>query len=197
MTAPADPLRRQLFLVLHDPFSGRPVVRPEVLPRGLLATGVAELLLTGRAARAADVTREGLARELLGGSPVPVPTRDLPAVVHRLVVDGLVADGVVRRQEHRRLLGGVRTSFPAVDLVSAVRPRRHLERVLASGAPPAPREAVLLAFVGALGAENALEVGDDRATLRARIGAVTAGLPAALRELIATVDRADAGSVRR
>ena len=53
---PVDPLRRQLFLVVHDPFTGRPLVRPPSVGRGLITAVIAELLLDGRVRSADEVT---------------------------------------------------------------------------------------------------------------------------------------------
>jgi hypothetical protein len=192
-----DPLRRQLFLVVHDPFSGRPVIRPSSVGCGLITAVIAELLLDGRVREADEVTPQVLAEAVLGPAAAPARAEELPALAQRTTARGLVADGVVRQESSRSLLGRARVRYPAVDLVRAVRPRRHLERLLASRRPPGAAEAVLVGLLDALGAGGALELDGGATALRVRAGAITAELPAQLRDLLAGLARSEAGATRR
>lgn len=191
---PVDPLRRQLFLVVHDPFTGRPRVRSSSVGCGLITAVIAELLLDGRVRSAGDVTPRVLAEAVLGADTAPARSEELPAITRRTTARGLVADGVVREVASRTLLGRVQLRYPAVDLVRAVRPRRHLERLLASRRPLPVPEAVLVGLLDALGAGSALEIDGGAAGLRARAETVTADLPAPLRDVVAGLAQSASGA---
>lgn len=202
-----EPLTDQVFLVLHDTFTGRPSVGPVALRCGVVGALLADLVLAGRL-RVTD-GRLGLAH---ARREEPDPDADyvLAAVAaqprehtvaawvgaladHFLdtVSSRLVAAGVVARGG-RGLLGRGTPRFPAVDLLASARPRVHLEHKLRRPGDLDDGAAVCAAVLVAVGAERSLDVDGDRAAVRAGIAAAHDRLPPDVHRLLTGLEVATA-----
>lgn len=193
---PAD-LAPSLFLLAHDPMTGRPAVDRPTLAAALLGGVLADLVVAGLLSVDGDGVRD-TGRRPPGGWAEPVAHRALEAVaaqdralsvrawashplaevIHGLVAEGLVSARVLRREHGRRLLGGPQERYPAVDSVRAARARLEMEQML-----DAPRAfdlsgAVVVAIATTTGLDPSWSVEDS---LRDDL---LAELPDALRALV-------------
>ncbi|MFC4944477.1 GOLPH3/VPS74 family protein [Pseudonocardia sp. GCM10023141] len=200
-----DLLAKRMFLILHNPFTGKSDVGQDLLKCGLVAAELADLIMARRLGMENDrivvADTRGSGSDEIGAFVVESIQRQTSAhtvrswvealadVLFELVARGLVDDGVVRREQGgRKLLRRSADRFPAVDLMRAAGPRLRLEHMLRT-----PRErdvsgAALAAVLGALEVDRVLDVDRDRAQVRFAIGECTASLPIDLRNLVAGVE---------
>jgi hypothetical protein len=203
-------LSSQLFLILHDPFTGRGEVSQELLECGVAAAQLADLVI----ARQLGVVDD----HLVMTAPVqPGPAEagafdevgkyvlgcvadqdrtysvrtwvgSLGAAVTDLVVRELVEAGVVRHERGRRGLRGRKPDmFPARDLLRASSPRNRVRHMLAHPHELDLAGATLASMVGALGTERVFEVDDTRDLLRELNTHMPVPLQAVMTGLAATV----------
>jgi hypothetical protein len=190
-----------MFLILHDPFTGRACVDIEPMKHGLVTAALADLVVQRRLGmtdgrvvvvdpqgnEAGDVSE--LIVESMKGSRGADVTRSwvesLADLVYELVARKLMTDGVVRSQHGgRRVMRRNADRFPAVDLLRASGPRIRLERMLRSPHEMDVAGAVLAAIVHALHLGRALEIDRDRAAVKRSLAAAIDHLPADLRGLV-------------
>lgn len=200
-----DRLPCRLFLVLHDMFSGKPVVGSDELRIAVVGAQLAELVLSGRIELPDGGVRLAHARRQDDAEPAgfvvdAIATRDqvhdvptwiltLGGPVVELVADQLRAQGVVRRAG-RGLFGLGPERFPAANLLASARPRIRLEHMIRYPRGMDRAGAVCAALVGAVDAHRVLAVDGDRAQVREAVDAATASLPEDLRTLLAGVEAA-------
>lgn len=188
----------QLFLLLHDPFTGKGEVSQELLECGVSAAELADLVIGRRLGIVDDhVVMAGLDRAgpgdrvgeyVLGcladqskSYSVRTWVGSLGEAVTDLVVRELVDDGVVRHERGSLGLRGRKPDrFPAVDLLRASSSRNRLRRMLAHPAEFDLAGATVASMVGALGAERVLEVHDARNVIKE----LSTYLPSALHAVV-------------
>lgn len=200
-------LVRRMFLLLHNPFNGKAEIGHDLLTCALVAAELADLVISRRLGMENDrivvAETRGSGNDEIGAfvlesirrQPTAHTVRSwveaLADVLYELVARGLVADGIVRRQEGgRRLLRRSPDRFPAVDLMRASGPRLRLEHMLRT---PREREvtgAALAAVLGALEVDRILDVDRDRSAVRAAVADATGSLPLDLRALVSGVEGA-------
>ncbi len=202
-----EPLADQVFLILHDQFTGRPAVGTTALRCAVVGAQLAGLVHAGRLRF--ERGRVGLAHARRG-EPDADADYVLAAVaaqraehtvaawvgalsdhVLRTVSRRLVDAGVVARGG-RGLLGRGPARYPARDLLAAARPRLHLEHKLRR-----PRElddgaALVAAVLVAVGAGRSLDVDGDRAAVDAGIAAAHDRLPPDVHRLLTGLEVATA-----
>jgi Golgi phosphoprotein 3 (GPP34) len=197
-------LSSQLFLVLHDPFSGKRKVSQELLECGVAAAQLADLIIArqlvikddhvvlagptqvGLADRIGDYVL-GCVAEQSSTYPVRQWVSSLGASVTDLVVRELVDTGVVRHERPRGLRGRKPDRFPAEDLLRASSPRVRVRRMLTHPAEFDLAGATLASMVGVLGAHQVFEVHDTRDLLREMHTYMPLPLQAVMAGLAATV----------
>ncbi|MDQ3577143.1 MAG: GPP34 family phosphoprotein [Actinomycetota bacterium] len=206
-----DKLAESMFLLLHDPFSGRPEVAPELLNCALVAAELAELIIAGRVGidndrvvliDGGDVGSDEMSAfvlESIRSQPRTHSVRSwvevLSDVLYEMVAGELVEGGVVSREQGgRRLLRRGADRFPSVDLLRASAPRVGLEHMLRVPDDLDLQGAVIAAILGALDIVQGFDVGIDRVALRGRIAELTQQLPSDLRDIVAGVE-ASAASI--
>lgn len=111
------------------------------------------------------------------------------------VLDGLVARGVLRREETRVLLLFPRTRFPAPDGVqpqAETDARARMARAITEDGPVDPRTGALCALVKAVGYDRKVFADLPRAVVRKRLKAISKGdwAAAAVRKAIEQVQAA-------
>lgn len=202
-----DMLVRKMFLLLHNPFNGKPEIGHDLLKCALVAAELADLIIARRLGMENDrivvAETRGTGDDEIGAFVVESIQRQpsghtvrswveaLADVLYELVARSLTADGVVRRQEGgRRLLRRSPDRFPALDLMRASGPRLRLEHMLRT---PREREvsgAALAGILGALDVARILDVDRDRAAVKSAVAAASASLPVDLRALVTGVEDA-------
>lgn len=202
---PQDMLAKRMFLILHNPFTGKADVGQDLLKCGIVAAELADLILARRLGMENDrivvADTRGSGADEIGAFVVESIHRQesahtvrswveaLADVLFELVARGLVDDGIVRREPGgRRLLRRGADRFPAVDLMRAAGPRLRLEHMLRT---PSERElsgAVTAAILGALEVDRVLDVDRDRASVRQSIAEAAASLPIDMRGLVQGVE---------
>jgi hypothetical protein len=200
-------LARKMFLVLHDPFSGKALGPPKLIQYAVVTAGLAELVMhrwlaveNGRIAPAGEWHDGGGddVRAVLVGGVGPAGSNitrtwveEVGDAVFHEVVRGLVAERVVRREVRGGLLRRNTTvRFPAVNLLSAAGPRVKLEHMLRSPHDMDIVGTTFAAILDCLRLETVLDGDCDRAMVRRAAGAAVRSLPADLRELLTEVARA-------
>jgi hypothetical protein len=201
-----DMLVKRMFLILHDPFTGKPDVGPDLLKCGLVAAELADLMMARRLGMENDrvVVAEphGGGSDEIGAFVVESIQRQpnahtvrswveaLAEVLYEQVARALVEQGTVRRvRGGRRLLGRSPDRFPAADMLAASGPRLRLEHALRNPAELDVQRASIAAILGALEVERVLDFyHDDRPAAQAAIAAATESLPFDLRALVAGVE---------
>lgn len=174
-------LSSQLFLTLHDPFTGQAQVGQELLEFGVGAAEFADLIIAQRLQVVGDHVTPGPATQPPTGVAVGpagdfafgavaeqeqtysvrtwVTTSDLTRALTDLVAEELLAAQVVRHERPRVGLRARRQDrFPAVDLLRASHSRNRVRHMLSH-----PQEfdlpgATLALLVDALGAVQIFEV---------------------------------------
>lgn len=202
---PQDMLAKRMFLILHNPFTGKPDVGQDLLKCGLVAAELADLILSRRLGMENDrivvADTRGSGVDEIGAFVVESIQRQASAhtvrswvealadVLFELVARGLVDDGIVRREQGgRRLLRRSADRFPAVDLMRAAGPRLRLEHMLRTPRERELNNAVIAAIIGALEVDRVLDVDRDRASVRHSIAEATASLPIDMRGLVQGVE---------
>lgn len=197
-------LSSQLFLILHDPFTGKGEVSQELLECGVSAVQLADLAIarrlgieddrvvlpapapTGSAGKIADYVLGCVGEQATTYSVRQWVTSLGPAVTD-LVVRELVDAGVVRHERPRAILGRKPDRFPAADLLLASSSRNRVRHMLAHPDEFDLAGASLAAAVGVLGAERIFEVVDTRDLLKELNSLMPAALQAVMAGLAATV----------
>jgi hypothetical protein len=206
-------LSSQLFLILHDPFTGKGEVSQELLECAVSAAQLADLVITRRLAVNDDdqVVMAGRAQEGSGDEvgayvlgcvadqsrtySVRTWVASLGEVVTDLVVRELVEAGVVRHERGSRGLRGRKPDrFPAADLLRASSPRNRVRHMLTHPGEFDLAGATVASIVGALGVERIFEVDDTRDLLRelgthmpSPLQSVMAGLAATVASMSVTL----------
>lgn len=196
-----DKLAARLFLILHDPFSGRCAVSPMALRCALVGAELAELILNRRVAMENELVAPGEASALgtdalsafvMGAInrqperyPVPVWLAALGDAVAELVAARLVEVGILVRAKSliRR-----RGRFPAINLLAAAGPRVRLEYMVRMPQDSDVASATCAALVDAVGAGRVLQGETGRRDLRRGLATLVAMLPADLRSLVTSVE---------
>lgn len=207
-----DKLVWKMFLILHDPFSGKPAAAHDLLTTGLAACELCELIMARRLVLNRDLV---LIAPVASSWPDEIASLVLQAVeqqpgthtvrnwvrvlgqpiyetVARLAVDG----GTVRRQQGGwRPTGRRPDRFPAVDLLRAAGPRLRLEHVLRTPGELDTGASVLAGVIASLRLERIIDEQRDRAAVKTSIATAIAALPNELRAVLAGVESAaDASS---
>jgi hypothetical protein len=195
----------QLFLLLHDPFTGKGEVSQELLECGVSAAGLADLVIARRLgviddhvamadpvnAGPADRVGEyvlGCVADQSKTYSVRTWVGSLGEAVTDLVVRELVDAGVVRHERGSRGLRGRKPDrFPAVDLLRASSSRNRVRHMLTHPGEFDLAGATVASIVGALGAERIFEVDDTRDLLRELNTYLPVALQAVMAALAATV----------
>lgn len=205
-------LSSQLFLLLHDPFTGKGEVGQELLECGVSAAQLADLVIARRLrviddqvvmagpvqAGSADEVGEyvlGCVADQSTTYSVRMWVASLGGAVTDLVVRELVDAGVVLHERGRRGLRGRKLDrFPARDLLRASNPRNRVRHMLAHPTEFDLAGATIASIVGALGAERVFEARDTRELLRELnahmplpLQAVMTGLAAAVASVSVTL----------
>ncbi len=187
------------FLVVHDEFTGKPRISPDLVLCGLVGAQIADLVIGGRLTMSGD--RVAVVRPEVSGldelgtfvldSVVHEPDAHtvrswndaLGEILHDLTVGRLAADGVLRKEVSRGLLGKRKARYPAVDLVRARRPTVELREMFAD-----PRRfnlpgAFLAALLSTLEVDTVLEPEIERSQVRSISGQAAEHLPGSLSQL--------------
>mgnify|MGYP001097843269 CR=1 FL=1 len=200
-------LARKMFLVLHDPFSGKALAPPKLIRYAVGTAGLADLVLQGRlAVNGARITAVGGWRDggrpgvhaVLVGEVGPAGGDITRSWVERVgdaayaqVAHELVAARVIRREVRGGLLRrGVEERFPAVDLLGAAGPRVQLEHMLCSPHDMDVVGATIAAILDSLRLDAALDFDCDRDVARRAAAAAARGLPDGVRDLVTEVGKA-------
>lgn len=192
-----------LFLIVHDEFTGKLRVSHDLLECGLVAAQLAELIVAGWLSIPDDrVTVTDLqgsggdAEDAIAAFVIESVQRQrerhtvrtwigtFDGVMSELVARRLVDSGVLRRESNRQLMRRRPDRFPAVDLLGAARPRIRLEHMLRT-----PKEfdlagAITAALVGVLGVDSVLDPELDRSAMRDLVGQLRGHLPTDLQSLL-------------
>jgi hypothetical protein len=166
-----------LFLVVHDPFSGKLEISRELLDCGLVAAELAHLIIDGWL----EIVDDRVV--IAGGGPcsdqvdafvvqsvarqrnqhtVRIWIETLGEVLHGLIADSLIDQRIIRREQRRGLVRRGPEQFPAVDLLRASGPRLRLDSMLRDPSSFTLAGAVNAALIGAMGIERILETDVDR-----------------------------------
>jgi Golgi phosphoprotein 3 (GPP34) len=200
-----DKLAARLFLILHDPFSGRCAVSPMALRCALVGAELAELLLNRRVfmvnelivpGEASAPGTDALSAFVMGAInrqperyPVPVWLAAIGDAVAELVAARLVEVGIlVRTRSPVRRRG----RFPAINLLAAAGPRVRLEHMVHMPEESDIASATCAALVNAVGAGRVLQGEAPRRDLRRGLTALGAMLSPDLRSLVMSVEVAHA-----
>ena len=201
----------RMFLILHDPFSGKPAIRPQHLVSALAAAQLADLVLSRNigleddAVVLAHVEGAQLSEtdifvlETIQRTTQVLTIRNwidaLGKPLYEMVARQLVDDATVRRQRGgRRLLGRAADRFPSVELLRAAGPRLQLERMLRNSEEIDLETAILAAVLGALHVEHTIDIDGDRAAVKAAVAAAADSLPIDLRSLLVGVEASGAAA---
>ncbi len=198
----------KIFLILHDSFTGKPVVRLSAIKRAIMGAELADLIMARRIGMEndqivlADEGRRGADHlsaflvETIRGQPdaytVPVWVATLADRVFDLLATLLVTEGIVRRESGLRLIGRSADRFPAQDLLAAVGPRLRLEHAMRSDDELELSWQVVAALIGSIGAAKVIDADGDRGAIRRRVEEITKALRLDLRDLIIGMEVAHA-----
>ena len=200
-----DGLAGRMFLILHDPFTGKPGVSQEQMKYGLVAAALADLVMQGRLrmenGHLSIADYRGAAPDEIGAfllqrihdGPSDITRRWMEGfteMVYELVARGLVAGAVVRREQGRRVVRRSPDRFPAIDLLRAAGPRVRLEHMLRSPHDLDLAGAALASIINGLGLERVLDVDRERAAVKKAVAAAATHLPTDLRSLVDDVSAA-------
>ncbi len=198
---PQDKLAARIFLILHDPFSGKAAVGPTAMRCAIVGAELAELILADRITMENDLVVMGRAgvpgsdeisafvvdsiSRQSGSYGVPTWLAAIGDALYELVAARLVGSGILVRS---RGLVGRTHRYPAANLLAAAGPRVRLEHMVRK-----PREcdvpgAVCAALLGAVGATGALEIDGGRRSMRRTLAAIAETLPADLRSMVMSVE---------
>ncbi|NUT49379.1 MAG: GPP34 family phosphoprotein [Saccharothrix sp.] len=201
-------LADELALLVHDDDGSRKLGQPAI-GYGLAGALLVELALAGRidvvdkkvtvpdaAPVGHAVLDEALAR--IAGDKPRKPAHWVDKLSRKLaerVLDGLVAGGVLRREEDRVLLVFPRTRFPTPDGAeppAETDARARMTAAITGDGPVDPRTAALCALVKAVGQDRKVFAGLPRGAVRQRLKVISEGdwAAAAVRRAIEEVQAA-------
>jgi hypothetical protein len=202
---PQDKLAARIFLILHDPFSGKPAVGPTALRCAIVGAELAELILTRRIAMENDLVVIGDATapgsddisafvvDSINRQPdaygVPTWLAAIGDALYELVAARLLGTGILARS---RGLIGRSPRYPAANLLAAVGPRIRLEHMVRRPRDRDPEGTVCAALLGAIGAAGTIDVDASRRATRRGLAELTETLPVDLRSLVMSVEVAHA-----
>jgi Golgi phosphoprotein 3 (GPP34) len=206
---PQDRLSARIFLILHDPFNGKPAVGPTAMRCAIAGAELAELILAARIAIADDRIVAGhpagpggdaisaFVLDSINRQPTAYGVQTwLGAIgdaMYELVANRLVKAGILARS--RGLVGRVHR-YPAADLLAAAGPRVRLEHMVRRPRERDTEGAVCAALLGAVGAAGVLETDGSRRSMRRNLAGIAESLPADLRRLVMSVEVAhESGSL--
>jgi hypothetical protein len=194
-----DKLASRVFLILHDQFSGKPLLRRSAVKLAVAGADLAELtldnligiqndriVLTDARPRALDHISAFVVDSIRRRSAAHTVPAWLAALADRLfdlVSTQLTGDGIVHHQQGGRLRRSA-GRFPATDLLAASGPRVRLEHMLRTPREMDVASAACAAVLGAVGAEKVLDPDGDRGAVRQVIAVATQALPRDLRSLV-------------
>lgn len=196
-----------MFLILHDPFTGKPAIGHDLLKCGLVAGALADLMIERRLGMENDrivvADPRGSGADEVGAFVVESIQRQpsahtvrswveaLTDVLYELVARGLVADGICRREQGSRgLLRRRADRFPAVDLLRAASPRVRLEHMLRTPRDLDVPGAALAGIIKAIEVERVLDVDRDRAAVKSSVAVAAEQLPIDLKNLVDGIEAA-------
>jgi hypothetical protein len=199
-----ETLARRIFLILHDPFTGKPGVSLDGVKYGLVTAGLAGLVtqrrlgvhngrvtVLERRGRGSDDVAAFLMQGIYGRPDTYIARSWVEAFtdpVYELVARGLVADGIVRHENGgRRLVRRNPDRFPAVDLVRAAGPKVRLEHMLSSPHDLDFDGAMLAAIIQALHLDHVIDLERERPAVRAALAAAAQQVTADIGELVESV----------
>lgn len=198
----------KIFLILHDYFSGRPIVRQSAIKRAVMGAELADLIMARRIGMENDriVLADGGRRgadhlsafllETIRGQPdahtVPVWVATLSDRLFDLLATLLAGEGIVRRVPGPRVLGRAGDRYLAQDLLAAAGPRLRLEHALRTPSELDLSSQVVAALIGSIGATRAIDPDGNRRAVRRRVEEITKGLRLDLRDLIIGMEVAHA-----
>lgn len=187
------------FLVVHDEFTGKPLISPDLLLCGLVGAQIADLVIGGRLTMSGD--RVTVVRAEVSGLD-ELATFVLDSVSHEseshtvrswndalgeilydLTVGRLTADQILRRETSRGLLGKRKSRYPAVDLVRARRPTVELREMFDDPRRFTLPGAFLAAMLATLEVDAVMEPEVERTRLRSIAGQAAEHLPGSLSQL--------------
>ena len=166
-----------LFLVVHDPFSGKLEISRELLGCGLVAAELAHLIIDGWLEIADDrivIANGGPCTQQIDSFVVQSVARQrnphtvrvwiesLGEILYELVAEDLVEQGIIREEKRRGLVRKGPVLYPAADLLKASGPRLRLDNMLRDPPSFTLAGAVNAALVGAMGIERIFETEVDR-----------------------------------
>ncbi len=204
------PLATSFFLLAHDVFSGKLLVKADLLCCGTVGAQFADLMLADRLQMLDN--RVTPVDDRVDGSSGPAsyvmqavlsqPDThivrtwvDNLGLLPELVARDLVDQGLVRREPSASLRRHRPDKFPAADLVKAAGPSVRLQHALRHPRDMDLYHGVLAALIWAIGADSSVLDRDiDRTSARAVVEEVVVNLPPGLAELIEGV-RAAAAAV--
>ncbi len=200
-----DKLAARLFLILHDPFSGRCAVSSTTLRCVLVGAELAELILNRRVALENELIVLGepsapgadalsaFVVGAIGRQPesyaVPVWLSAIGDAVVELVAARLMEAGILARSKS---LLGRRGRFPAINLLAAAGPRVRLVHMVREPQECDVAGATCAALIDAVGAGRVLQGDLSRRELRRGLTGLAATLPADLRSVVTSVEVAHA-----
>jgi Golgi phosphoprotein 3 (GPP34) len=200
-----DKLAARLFLILHDPFSGRCAVSSTTLRCVLVGAELAELILNRRVALENELIVLGepsapgadalsaFVVGAIGRQPesyaVPVWLSAIGDAVVELVAARLMEAGILARSKS---LLGRRGRFPAINLLAAAGPRVRLVHMVREPQECDVAGATCAALIDAVGAGRVLQGDLSRRELRRGLTGLAAPLPADLRSVVTSVEVAHA-----
>ncbi|MEV6527754.1 GPP34 family phosphoprotein [Longispora sp. NPDC051575] len=200
-------LADELFLLVHHPRHGRPLIGAELLGIGLVGAVLAELWLEGRLtveegrltpreAQAEDLVADHFLRSMssLSQEPHPEPWRWVTVFKGesaRLVGQRLAADGLITRERGLSYLLRPEVRCPPTAAGIGRSPTVNLGRhLLDERTPPDVQTAMLAALVNLLDGYRTIPLGLRAADARRRLIRLSAGLGPEARVLTAAVDTA-------
>lgn len=187
------------FLVVHDEFTGKPRISPDLLLCGLVGAQVADLVIGGRLTMTGD--RVSVVRPEVSGlddlgafvldsvaqEPQERPVRSwngaLGEVLHDRTVGRLIDDQVLRKEIGRGLLRTRRARYPAVDLVRARRPAVDLRGMFEDPRRFTLSGAFIASMLATLEVDAVLEPDVGRARVRSIATQAAEHLPGSLSRL--------------
>jgi Golgi phosphoprotein 3 (GPP34) len=198
-------LSDEFFLIGHDEFTGKPAINRELIACGLSAALLAELMILGRLCmhdgRVAllDTTPAGeavadqvldLVAQQSKEHTVRTWTEHLGEPAYELVARRLVDEGVVRREQSRRMLGRGGDRFPPVDLYQAARARLWLGHMITHPLEMDLQRTISAGLVTAVGVERVLGLELDSQQIRDIVSERVSHLPEDLQSLLLGVNAA-------
>jgi hypothetical protein len=200
-----DKLPARIFLILHDPFTGKATVGPTALRCALVGAELGELIISRRVAMENDLVVMGDATAPSGDEisafvvdsisrqpdahGVPTWLAAIGDALFELVAARLTTSGILMRT---RGITGRANRFPAANLLAAAGPRVRLEHMVRRPRERDVEGSVCAALLAAVGAAGTLAVDDNRKATRAGLAALTDALPVDLRSLAMSVEVAHA-----